>query len=120
MEAKHAIIYHTRMYFPKALSVLAALVATSHGFMTPSNLNSRMSRSSGVSSLNMVADDAKVVLVTGSSRGLGKSIALDIGKAGHKVVVNYVSDGSKESADECVAEIKAAGGDAVAVQADSE
>lgn len=68
----------------------------------------------------MVVDNAKVVLVTGSSRGLGKSIALDIGKAGHKVVVNYVSDGSKASAEEAVAEIKAAGGDAIAIQADSE
>lgn len=67
----------------------------------------------------MVADDAKVILVTGSSRGLGKSVALDLGKAGQKVVVNYVSDGSKESAEEVVAEIKASGGDAVAIQADS-
>lgn len=68
----------------------------------------------------MVADDAKVVLVTGSSRGLGKSIALDIGRAGQKVVINYVSDGSKASAESVVEEIKAAGGDAIAVQADSE
>jgi len=71
------------------------------------------------SSMTMVADDAKVCLVTGSSRGLGKSIALELGKAGQKVVVNYVSDGSKESADATVAEIKALGGDAIAVQADS-
>jgi 3-oxoacyl-[acyl-carrier protein] reductase len=67
----------------------------------------------------MVADDAKVILVTGSSRGLGKSIALELGKYGQKVVVNYVSDGSKEGADATVAEIKALGGDAIAVQADS-
>ena len=67
----------------------------------------------------MVADDAKVILVTGSSRGLGKSIALDLGAAGQKVVVNYVSDGSKGSAEETVAAIKASGGDAIAVQADS-
>jgi NAD(P)-dependent dehydrogenase (short-subunit alcohol dehydrogenase family) len=67
----------------------------------------------------MVADDAKVILVTGSSRGLGKSIALDLGKAGQKVVINYVSDSSKESADATVEEIKALGGDAIAVQADS-
>lgn len=71
------------------------------------------------SSMKMVADDAKVILVTGSSRGLGKSIAVELGKAGQKVVINFVSDGSKESADETVEEIKAAGGDAVAVQADS-
>lgn len=67
----------------------------------------------------MVADDAKVIMVTGSSRGLGKSIALDLGKAGQKVVINYVSDGSKESAEDVVAEIKKLGGDAVAIQADS-
>lgn len=68
----------------------------------------------------MVADDAKVVLVTGSSRGLGKSIALDLGKAGQKVVINYVSDGSKEAAESTVSEIKELGGDAVAIKADSE
>lgn len=67
-----------------------------------------------------VADDAKVILVTGSSRGLGKSIALDLGKAGQKVVVNYVSEGSKDSAEATVAEIKSLGGDAIAIRADSE
>lgn len=71
------------------------------------------------SSMQMVADDAKVCLVTGSSRGLGKAIALELGKAGQKVVINYVSDGSKESADATVEEVKALGGDAIAVQADS-
>ena len=71
------------------------------------------------SNLNMVADDAKVVLVTGSSRGLGKAIALEMGKAGQEVVVNYVSDGSKEAAERTCEEIKALGGDAVAIQADS-
>jgi hypothetical protein len=69
--------------------------------------------------LNMVADDAKVILVTGSSRGLGKSIALDLGAHQQKVVVNYVSEGSKASAEATVEEIKALGGDAIAVQADS-
>jgi len=67
----------------------------------------------------MVADDAKVILVTGSSRGLGKSIALDLGSHGHKVVVNYVSDGSKAGAEETCEAIKKSGGDAIAVQADS-
>jgi short chain dehydrogenase len=71
------------------------------------------------STLSMVADDAKVILVTGSSRGLGKSIALDLGSHGQKVVVNYVSDGSKAGAEATVEEIKALGGDAIAVQADS-
>ena len=69
--------------------------------------------------LSMVADDAKVILVTGSSRGLGKSIALDLGAHQQKVVVNYVSEGSKAGAEATVEEIKALGGDAICVQADS-
>lgn len=64
----------------------------------------------------MVADDAKVCLVTGASRGLGASIALELGKQGQKVVVNYA--GSEDKALAVVEEIKAAGGDAIAVQAD--
>lgn len=70
-------------------------------------------------SLSMVADDAKVILVTGSSRGLGKSIALDLGAHQQKVVVNYVSEGSKAGAEATVEEIKALGGDAICVQADT-
>lgn len=77
-------------------------------------------RSHRSTQLRMVAEDAKVILVTGSSRGLGKSIALDLGKHGQKVVINYVSDGSKEAADATVSEIKELGGDAVAIKADSE
>ena len=106
------------MYFPRVFAALALLCSV-EGFSPTFAPRARTTLRSG-SSLQMVADDAKVVLVTGSSRGLGKSIALDIGKAGQKVVINYVSDGSKESAEGVVEEIKAAGGDAVAIQADSE
>mmetsp|Transcript_12479 Transcript_12479/g.15647 ORF Transcript_12479/g.15647 Transcript_12479/m.15647 type:complete len:290 (-) Transcript_12479:167-1036(-) len=67
------------------------------------------------SSLQMVADDAKVCLVTGSSRGLGAAIALELGKAGQKVIVNYAA--SEGPALEVVEQIKAAGGDAVAIKA---
>jgi len=82
--------------------------------------SSRPSKKSTCSTtLNMVAEDAKVVLVTGSSRGLGKSIATEIGAQGHKIIINYVSDRSKETAEATVEEIKASGGDAVAIQADS-
>jgi hypothetical protein len=101
----------------KFLSFLL-LLSTTKAFApaTPLTFAPRLSRSS---SLQMVADDAKVCLVTGSSRGLGKAIALELGKAGQKVVINYVSDGSKDAAETTVEEIKAAGGDAIAVQADS-
>jgi len=61
----------------------------------------------------------KVAVVTGSGRGIGKEIALYLASAGAKVVVNDLganTDGTGEGkiADEVVAEIKAAGGEAVA------
>lgn len=97
---------------------LLASTAAAFAPATPLSL-STTTRGASSSGMQMVADDAKVCLVTGSSRGLGKAIALELGKAGQKVVVNYVSDGSKESAEATVEEIKALGGDAIAVQADS-
>ena len=56
----------------------------------------------------------KVALVTGASRGIGKEIALTLAGYGADVIVNY--NGSKEKAEEVVSEIKANGGNAVAVQ----
>lgn len=53
----------------------------------------------------------KTALVTGASRGIGRAIAKALGAAGAMVVVNY--NGSKEAADQVVAEIKEAGGKAV-------
>ena len=56
----------------------------------------------------------KNALVTGASRGIGRQIALTLAAAHAFVIVNY--NGSKEKADAVVAEIKAAGGDAVSYQ----
>ncbi|MGA1264881.1 MAG: 3-oxoacyl-[acyl-carrier-protein] reductase [Prochlorothrix sp.] len=60
--------------------------------------------------------NGKVALVTGASRGIGRSIALALAAEGAKVVVNYAS--SSGAADEVVAKIEAAGGEAIAVGAD--
>ncbi|KAH8702253.1 hypothetical protein BGW36DRAFT_424535 [Talaromyces proteolyticus] len=60
----------------------------------------------------------KTALVTGSSRGIGSGIALLLGKRGANVVVNYVSDGSKERAAKVAAEIEQAGSRAAICQAD--
>ena len=58
----------------------------------------------------------KVAVVTGGSKGIGRAICERFGQEKMKVVVNYHSD--KEGAQEAVAMIKDAGGDAVAVEAD--
>jgi len=58
----------------------------------------------------------KIALVTGSSRGVGRSIALAYAKEGAKVVVNYTS--SEKAALEVVDSIRSVGSDAIAVKAD--
>ncbi|MBP2382872.1 NAD(P)-dependent dehydrogenase (short-subunit alcohol dehydrogenase family) [Brachybacterium sacelli] len=58
----------------------------------------------------------KVAVVTGSARGVGKAIAQRYARLGASVVVNYSSD--EQNARRTVEEIEAAGGDAIAVQAD--
>jgi NAD(P)-dependent dehydrogenase (short-subunit alcohol dehydrogenase family) len=63
----------------------------------------------------------QVVIVTGGGRGVGRGIALEAAAQGAKVIVNDLgvgpggeADGSLGPADEVVAEIKAAGGEAAA------
>ncbi len=58
----------------------------------------------------------KTAVVTGASKGIGASIARRLAAAGASVAVNYAS--SKDGADKVVADITAAGGKAVAIQAD--
>jgi len=64
----------------------------------------------------MFSLDGKKALVTGSSRGIGKGIALSLAKAGASVAVNYYS--SKEEAEEVVEQIKLLGKKSFSVQAD--
>ena len=59
---------------------------------------------------------SQVLIVTGGSRGIGAATALLAAKQGWAVAVNYVANSL--AADEVVRSIRAAGGTAIAVQAD--
>lgn len=71
-----------------------------------------------------ISFDGQVVIVTGSGNGLGKQHALEFARRGAKVVVNdfggdrHGQGGSSAAAEATVAEIRDAGGDAIANGAD--
>ncbi|MBD1382020.1 SDR family oxidoreductase [Metabacillus arenae] len=58
----------------------------------------------------------KVAIITGSSRGIGRSIAEQLADLGAKVVINYSSSSGK--AEDVVEGIHQKGGEAVAIRAD--
>jgi NAD(P)-dependent dehydrogenase (short-subunit alcohol dehydrogenase family) len=63
----------------------------------------------------MMKLQGKVAIVTGSSKGIGRAIAIAFAKEGAKVVIN---SRHKKDAEEVVREIKAMGMEAMAVEAD--
>jgi len=58
----------------------------------------------------------RVALVTGSSRGIGRAIALELGRRGHPIAVNYAR--SKDAALEVTEKIESAGGLAITAEGD--
>jgi 3-oxoacyl-[acyl-carrier protein] reductase len=61
----------------------------------------------------VAAADGPVCIVTGGSRGIGRAIALALGKEGARVAVNYAS--SPDKAEEVAAEITKLGGEAITI-----
>jgi len=60
--------------------------------------------------------EGKLALVTGGGRGIGRSIALELGKRGYSVAINYSR--SAAAAEEACSQIRSAGQDAQVFQAD--
>lgn len=74
-----------------------------------------------VDAANVFADnvfDGCVALITGSSRGIGKALALTLARGGASVVVNY--NKNRELAEDVCARLRDLGGEAVAVAANVE
>lgn len=63
----------------------------------------------------MNSSQGRVALITGSSRGIGRAIALELAGRGADIVVNYLR--KKSAAEEVVAEVVARGRRAIAVRA---
>lgn len=64
----------------------------------------------------MIEITARTVLVTGSSRGIGRAIALEFARHGYRVVVNYRKRGSE--AEETLRLVREVGGEGFVVKAD--
>lgn len=60
----------------------------------------------------------RVAVITGSSRGIGRTLALDLARKGARVVVNYRKNA--DLAEQVVAQARELGGDGIAVRADME
>ncbi|OLN84420.1 Trihydroxynaphthalene reductase 2 [Colletotrichum chlorophyti] len=83
---------------------------------TSSSIDSRGNTIPGPLGLASASLDGKVALVTGAGRGIGAEMAMELGRRGARVIVNYAN--SAETAEKVVQAIKNVGSDAVSIRAD--
>ncbi|PQE17162.1 tetrahydroxynaphthalene reductase protein [Rutstroemia sp. NJR-2017a WRK4] len=79
-----------------------------------SNATNEFTQVNGPLGIESASLKGKVALVTGSGRGIGREMAMELGRRGAKVIVNYAN--SDAAAQEVVDGIKKAGSDAVALK----
>merc|ERR1719326_2076973 len=97
--------------------MLLSILGGARGYNVAKLASSRvLSAAAARTSSPAMAADGPVCIVTGGSRGLGRAISLALAAEGCKVVVNYAA--SAAAAEAVVEEVKALGGDGIAVQAD--
>src|SRR5699024_5517034 len=77
--------------------------------------NRLLSSCSGIRRVHKMSLKGKIALVTGSSRGIGRAIALQLARKGAHVAVNYA--GNEKKAEEVVLELKKIGVEAIKIRA---
>jgi len=108
------------MSFSKREHAIARRLRHARGLgKTPEGSGIRFSRASDYDCLMPTTEPTKhkIALVTGASRGLGRSTALSLAKNGTSVIVTYLAN--RDAANEVVAAIEGLGQKAVALQLDS-
>lgn len=99
------------MLRPTLCSGFQSISLNSSGGLPSAGVRARALTTEQVKTESVQEVESPVVVITGASRGIGKAIALALGKAGCKVLVNYAR--SSKEAEDVSKEIEASGGEAI-------
>jgi 3-oxoacyl-[acyl-carrier protein] reductase len=105
---------------PTTIIILAALLlASPASAFAPVAFKNRGATKLSYKTLDedLAAESNKVAIITGSSQGIGRAIALELAKYKNKIVINYIA-GFKDQAEEVCKEVEELGSEAIAVEAD--